>query len=181
MQEIAQDLRVQLLAQISFLTQIEGYEDPTCKVDDINKLIELHSNQFGSDVGSELQTNIDTMKDTLDKIGSIIFGGMNYDEINSRILEIVKRVVDLKQQAEIWSPKLHDISNGWVKAQKWISDSQDALGECGAIEKLDEINDLIQRFSQLLSIKAWSFFNAYSHKLYVRYYYVSYATKTYET
>ena len=143
---------------ISCLASTEGYEDPTCKVDDINKLIELHSNQFGADVGSELQTNIDTMKDTLDKIGSIIFGGMNYDEINSRILEIVKRVVDLKQQAEIWSPKLHDISNGWVKAQKWISDSQDALGECGAIEKLDEINDLIQRFSQLLSVKAGSYF-----------------------
>ena len=112
-------------------------------------------------MGAELQTNIDSMKDTLEKIGEICVGGMSCDEINGRILEIVKKVVDLKQQAEVWAPKLDDIALGWARASKWVSDSNDALGESGAITvtlensqirvDLDEINELIQRFSQLIS------------------------------
>ena len=93
---------------------MEGFEDPNCGMV-LEKIKNLHRDQFGEDVHKELENNIERMKNLINDINAILFGGMTSEQINNRVVSLVKRVMQLKQNSMQWGNTLDEIERKWDK------------------------------------------------------------------
>lgn len=138
---------------------LEGYEDPNCGMDDIEKLIELHAHQFGPTCHKEIDINTTRMRSYINDINNIKLETMNSADIENRVLNIIKQVENTRRQAAQWGPRIDGLNNKWAKLMKWIRDSEDALSESESYllsqnhgTDKDDLEDLANKISLLLSM-----------------------------
>ena len=74
---------------------LESYEDPNCGMDDIQKLVELHTQQFGPECYKEIDINTTRMRNFINDINKIKLETMNASDIENRVFNIVKQVWNL--------------------------------------------------------------------------------------
>ena len=128
-------------------------------MDSIEQLVELHDQQFGSECFKEIEINTTRMRSFINDINKAKLETMNSSDIENRVLNIIKAIEGIRRQAAQWGPRIDGLNTKWVKLNKWIKDSEDALSESehhlnnpDPVTNRDELEELANKLSLLLSV-----------------------------